>query len=263
MIRSYFTIDYNSFSKIAGSSMSKEKKSSAGSQKSGSEDQGQSQGQNAGLSGEVNLKVKFHQNQSPAHSKSPKIPYEIKNWIIIASVHVIGVIIIEIYNNKVLHKHKNYTFSMVRVVSVALADFIVSNYMYFFENCGWESLGRFDLAGLEAKRGPQTNSSSNLKSHSNSNLSEKFQKISALSGQRPKFTRSKTVNFKAQNVSDMNEYTYLSSSSRRKYSSDSTGSNSEEINANRANLSDLLPGAIIAAGVGLAAFLGAERLKKL
>jgi len=152
---------------------------------------------------------------------------------------------------------------MVRVVSVALADFIVSNYMYFFENCGWESLGRFDLAGLEAKRGPQTNSLSNLKSHSNSNLSEKFQKISALSGQRPKFTRSKTVNFKAQNVSDMNEYTYLSSSSRRKYSSDSTGSNSEEINANRANLSDLLPGAIIAAGVGLAAFLGAERLKKL
>jgi len=73
-----------------------------------------------------------------------KVPYDIKNWIIIASIHSIGYLMLESYkmNNK---NHVNYTFGILKLISVSLSDYIVSNFLNFFKICGWESLKDFEL----------------------------------------------------------------------------------------------------------------------
>lgn len=277
IIKNYFTIDYDSLS-------TKCKKTTSSIRN------------NNGNSNTL-LKVESIHSISKSNTdiKSPpntplKVPFEIKNWIIIASVHAIGVIIIESYNSKVLHKHRNYTFSMIRLVSVAMTDYISSNHLYFFKICGWKSL---QYLNLDYRSKFQT------QNQNESMRSRGIQKSRSRSSSRPKFSRSRTlntntqhnniiqcsnnvpqtsqhlknsINYKIKSNSQLNlaglsdDELYSSSRSnrnrRQRFESDNSSSESlvEIGNSNKRKIGDFLPGAVIALGLGVAAILGARKI---
>lgn len=70
------------------------------------------------------------------------LPFDIKNWIMIASVHMIGVIICESYQNQT--KDKESLITVIKLVSGTVSDFITTRHMHFIESVGsWTQLRRY------------------------------------------------------------------------------------------------------------------------
>jgi len=67
------------------------------------------------------------------------LSYDIKNWIMIASVHMIGVIICESFQNQT--KDKESLITVIKLVSGTVSDFITTRHMHFIESIGsWTQL---------------------------------------------------------------------------------------------------------------------------
>jgi len=75
--------------------------------------------------------------------------YDVKNWLMISTCHMIGVLICECYQNKTDSSSinsKEYLKKLTRIVARSISDYITTNHMQFMEAVGgWAELSRYDV----------------------------------------------------------------------------------------------------------------------